>query len=131
MIARVIVIASAAAFCAPRADAAPLPCNASGMTAPAASNSHLIASDYPILSVLLHEEGDTVVSFVVGTDGKTAAQAVAQSSGSLRLDDASMEAVRGWLYNPALSGGVPTACVQRALVKWRIPEEAQPPKKAQ
>ena len=131
MTVRLIAITAVAASSTLSANAAPPPCHAPGLTRPAAANSHLLSSDYPVLAVLLREEGDTIVSFVIGTDGKTSALAVSQSSGSLRLDDASLEAVQGWLYTPALSDGAPTACIQQAVVKWRIPEQAEPPKKGQ
>lgn len=130
MTARLISIAAAVGFCATRAYAELPPCNGLGMTTPAATNLH-IASEYPILSMVLHEEGTTILAFVIGTDGRISTPAVAQSSGSLRLDDASKEAARGWLYSPALIGGLPTACVQHAQVKWRIPEAVESPKKAQ
>jgi protein TonB len=119
--ARLVAIALIAPALMARAGAEPL-CNASGTTAPAASNLHL-ASDYPLLSVVLHEEGTTIVSFVIGTDGRTGAATVIQSSGSLRLDDASREAIRNWTYTPAQSGGTPVACGWNAQVKWALHDE--------
>ena len=125
---RALTIVVAAALYATRADAEPPPCNGPGLTMPAAANSHL-ASGYPILSAVLQEEGSTIVRFVIGTDGKASAPTVLQSSGSLRLDDASVESVRSWLYSPAVAGGVPVACIQRAQVRWIIPDDTS--KKAQ
>jgi TonB family protein len=130
MIARITAITAVTAFGVARAGVAPLPCNAPGVTTPAAANLH-IASDYPVLSIVLREEGTTILAFVIGTDGRPGIPTVVQSSGSLRLDDASKEALRAWVYKPALMGGAPTACLQRAQVKWLIPEAPEPPKKAQ
>ena len=128
MIARAIAAAAFAIACASHAGAAPLSCKASDLKQPIPANPHG-ATSYPVLSAELGEEGTTILTFVIGTDGRTSAFTVIQSSGSLRLDDASKDAVQGWTYTPAQSGGAAVACLQRAQVKWVVPEEAKPAKK--
>ncbi|HVU20207.1 MAG TPA: energy transducer TonB [Rhizomicrobium sp.] len=121
MTARLFAAAVFSACMMVRADAEPA-CGGPGTTAPAAANPH-VASDYPLLSVVLHEEGTTTLSFVIGTDGKPGPATVVQSSGSLRLDDASREAVRSWIYTPGHSGSTAVPCMWNAQVKWAIPDD--------
>ncbi len=100
-------------------------CGAPGVTPPKAANQH-IGGDYPVLSVMLHEEGTTTLGFVIKQDGTTASVTVVQSSGSLRLDDASVEAVsKNWRYMPAHSAdGKPLACPWKAQVRWVLHDSA-------
>lgn len=94
-------------------------CRAPGVTPPKAANQHT-AGEYPLLSVMLKEEGTTTLGFVIQTDGVPTAVTVVESSGSLRLDDASVAAVTQlWRYQPALSAeGKPIACPWKAQVRW-------------
>jgi TonB family protein len=94
-------------------------CGAPGVTPPKAANQH-IAGDYPVLSIMLQEEGTTTLGFIIGADGTPVSVTVVKSSGSLRLDDASVEAVtKIWRYQPALSAdGKPLACPWKAEVRW-------------
>ncbi|HTT97516.1 MAG TPA: energy transducer TonB [Rhizomicrobium sp.] len=121
MIVRGVAVALTSLFLIRSAAAEPPPCSSPDISRPTGTNEHR-ADNYPILSIVLGEEGTAMVSFVIGADGRTGAPVIDQSSGSLRLDDASKEAVRSWTYSPPMSAGVPTACVQRVQVNWVIPE---------
>jgi TonB family protein len=123
---RLVCAAAALAALALRAPADPVPaCNTLGNTAPKPANQHT-AQDYPMLSVMMGEQGTTTVSIVVGEDGTAKSASVETSSGSLRLDDASIAAIVGkWRYTPPLAAdNKPTACVQRAEVKWVLHDNA-------
>lgn len=77
-------------------------------------------AQYPMLSHELHEEGTTQLALVVNVDGTVGDAAVAKSSGSERLDAASLDWVRLWLYHPATKDGQPVASTQRVNIRWTI-----------
>jgi TonB family protein len=95
------------------------PPDCKGFTPPKAANSHIV-QEYPVLSAILHEEGTTILAFVINEDGTVGSVSVARSSGSLRLDDAAVDAVsHQWRYAPAMTpDGKPVACRWKAAVKW-------------
>lgn len=62
------------------------------------------APAYPPLSRRLGEEGRVVVRAQVGPDGLPQAVDVRTSSGSARLDEAALKAVRQWKFIPARRG---------------------------
>jgi protein TonB len=96
-------------------------CSDPGIGKPRPANSHAATSeDYPLLSVVLNEEGTSLVSFDVLTDGTTRNQKLERSSGSPRLDDAAITTTKRWLYTPALSAGKPVACRVLAAVEWKL-----------
>jgi len=104
-------------------EAASPPCSGPGVTPPKAANSHAAtADDFPLLSKILNEQGETVLEFIIKEDGSVGSAKVYKSSGSLRLDDAAVSmAVQRWRYAPALSAdGKPLACRWRAEVKWVV-----------
>ena len=69
---------------------------------------------------MMGEEGVTVVRMVIGPEGSVTSAAVKTSSGSLRLDDASIASIVGkWTYTPPLAPDkTPTSCAWEAAVKW-------------
>jgi protein TonB len=62
---------------------------------------------YPDVSIRLSEQGSTTVSFFIEPDGSTSGFKVETSSGSQRLDDATISCVTTWRYKPALQNGQP------------------------
>lgn len=56
---------------------------------------------YPALSRRIGEEGRVVLRVLVGVNGKPESVEVESGSGSRRLDDAALEAVRKWKFIPA------------------------------
>jgi len=60
---------------------------------------------YPRLSRRRGEEGTVLLQLMVRKDGSVAQVRIKQSSGYPRLDQAALEAVRGWKYNPATRDG--------------------------
>ena len=64
---------------------------------------------YPRLSKSLGEQGTTLVSVFIGTDGSAQKVELKKSSGFDRLDNAALEAIRSWRFVPGTRGGVPEA----------------------
>ncbi|KKL03181.1 hypothetical protein SD53_01855 [Rheinheimera mesophila] len=62
---------------------------------------------YPMLSRRLKEQGTVYVEVLVLKNGKVGQLKLKQSSGFARLDQAALNAVRGWTYQPALKLGQP------------------------
>jgi protein TonB len=95
-------------------------CTSPGIIKPTAANPH-VTDEYPLLSQVLGEEGSTRLDIVIGQDGSVETASVAQSSGSLRLDDAAVDSVqKRWRYHPALQNGTPIACRWKVVVGWRL-----------
>lgn len=126
------VLAAALAFAAPAAaapadiDSAAAPellnCRAPGVSLPTPANAHAIgAQDYPLLSIVLGEEGATTLSIVVEADGSVSEARATKSSGSLRLDDAAAAIVKArWRYHPATMAGKPLRCQTYVAVQWHL-----------
>lgn len=64
---------------------------------------------YPRVSLRLEEQGTVTVRIHVGPDGRVRDVELVASSGFARLDEAALEAVRAWVFRPALVGGEPVA----------------------
>ncbi|KKC26926.1 energy transducer TonB [Sphingomonas sp. SRS2] len=62
---------------------------------------------YPFESRRKHEEGTVVVRLLIGTDGRVAQISIVQSSGFERLDQAALQAIRGWRWQPIMRDGQP------------------------
>lgn len=70
---------------------------------------------YPRLSRRLREEGEVELRVRVSPQGQPMTVELARSSGSQRLDDAALKAVREWRFEPARQGS-------RAVEAWvRVP----------
>lgn len=76
------------------------------VTAPRADASHLNnpAPAYPMLSRRLREEGTVLLQLLIEADGRISELEVLQSSGFPRLDQAALEAVQKWRFEPARQG---------------------------
>lgn len=73
---------------------------------------------YPQGAFVKRIEGTVVVEFIVGTDGHVISIRIVQSVPF--LDAAALEAVREWVFAPALKHGVPVASQARAPVSFHI-----------
>jgi len=61
---------------------------------------------YPREAYVRHEQGTVTLRVVVGADGLVQSIEIATSSGSPRLDNAARDAVRKWVFKPALRNGI-------------------------
>jgi periplasmic protein TonB len=64
---------------------------------------------YPELALQEGWEGQVLLRVKVSPDGRATVISVANTSGQKTLDDAAIEAVRGWSFVPARQGNVPLA----------------------
>jgi periplasmic protein TonB len=63
------------------------------------------APDYPSISRRLGEQGRVLLRVLVAVDGTANSVVVQTSSGSSRLDQATLAAVKKWRFVPARHGG--------------------------
>ena len=64
---------------------------------------------YPALSRRLGEQGKVVIRVLIGADGKAQQAQVTSSSGFDRLDQAGLQTVLKWQFEPGKRGGIPEA----------------------
>jgi periplasmic protein TonB len=81
---------------------------------------HVCTQNYPETSVRLNEEGTTLLSFKVMTDGSVSGVSVSKSSGYPRLDDAAVSCAGRWRYKPATQDGAPVETAWQANVQWKL-----------
>jgi protein TonB len=82
--------------------------------------AHVCQQNYPEVSVRLNEEGTTMLSMKVMTDGSVSGVSVAKSSGFPRLDDAAVSCASRWHYKPASQDGAPVEMSWQANVQWKL-----------
>ena len=80
--------------------------------------------DYPLSCKRRREEGIVLLNVVVQADGLPAAVSLTQSSGHPLLDEAALDAVRRWTFEPGLAAGVPVS--SRVVVPVRFSLSEQP-----
>ena len=94
-----------ASVSAPSSPAAPTPVNAAPPTAPRFDAAYLNnQTPYPPLARRLRESGTVRLRVLVSAQGAAERIELISSSGSPRLDEGAMEAVRRWRFIPARQG---------------------------
>lgn len=96
---------------APPAPPAPAPPPVRTIPATAVSYLEPPAPVYPLASRRLQEQGEVLLKVEIGVDGRARQVLVSRSSGSSRLDNAALTAVRAARFKPYTENGVP-------LVVW-------------
>jgi periplasmic protein TonB len=82
------------------------------------------SNDYPTRALREEKEGVTRFRVTVGADGRVTSCDVTGSSGSPELDTTTCSLItRRGRFNPALSGGSPTAGSWSSSVRWQIPKD--------
>lgn len=79
-----------------------------------------IEPDYPVEAYRLREEGTVLVAATVGADGRPAGVQVVRRSGSRELDQAAVDAVRQWTFEPAIRSGRAVTAEVQVPVTFRI-----------
>lgn len=79
-----------------------------------------VEPDYPVDAYRRREEGTVLVSATVGADGQPASVEVLRRSGSRALDQAAVDAVRQWTFEPAVRNGREVAAEVQVPVTFRI-----------
>lgn len=75
---------------------------------------------YPPMSKRLREEGEVIVSVLIGVDGSAQRAELKRSSGYERLDRVAMETALRWRYVPGKRGGVPEAMWVEVPLQFRL-----------
>ncbi|MBJ6977935.1 energy transducer TonB [Luteimonas sp. MC1895] len=79
-----------------------------------------VEPEYPVEAYRRREEGTVLVGANVGADGRPASVEVIRRSGSRALDQAAVDAVRQWTFEPAVRGGRTVAADVQVPVTFRI-----------
>ena len=82
---------------------------------------HVCGEQYPAMALRLGQEGTTLLSFKVMTDGSVNNVTVSKSSGYDSLDSAAVTCAGRWHYKPATQDGTPVETSWQANVVWKIP----------
>lgn len=89
-------------------------------------------AEYPSASLRANETGEAILSLCIRPEGRVIWADIARSSGSRRLDDASLKhALQGTVMTPAIAGDSAIAvCGVIKTFAWTIPGSAPPPPQA-
>lgn len=96
---------------APPAPPAPVAPARTGVSIPASYSATNAKPVYPAMSKRLNEQGTVVLRVQVRSDGTAGHVEVKSSSGFARLDQAAIDAVQTWRFNPATVDG-------KAVEEW-------------
>jgi protein TonB len=77
-----------------------------------------VRPQYPEIGLLEHVRGAVVIDITIGTDGKVQEARVVQSIP--RLDQAALQAVRQWEYEPTRVNGVLVALIMTVIITFAI-----------
>lgn len=78
------------------------------------------APPYPPISRRIGEQGKVLMRVVVNTNGEAESVKIENSSGSSRLDEAAMEAVKKWRFVPAKKNKVPFTASVLVPIKFSL-----------
>ncbi len=81
--------------------------------------------DYPRQARREYWEGRVVINVAVAPEGHAASVAVRHSSGHAILDQAALDAVRRWRFEPARRGGVPVAAAVDVPIRFRLEDHGE------
>jgi protein TonB len=76
--------------------------------------------DYPEEAKRLHEEGVVLLDVLVDANGRAGEVSVSSSSGFAVLDNAAVQAVRRWIFEPARTGGVAVSSRVKVPVRFSL-----------
>jgi TonB family protein len=83
---------------------------------------------YPALSVMTNEQGISLLTVSIGTDGVPTDVQVVNSSGSLRLDEAARDFVKAtWRWSPPTMACKPVAVLTRVSINWDLRDAPDDP----
>lgn len=74
--------------------------------------------EYPRHALRMHEEGVSVLGFLVNAEGAATRSVVLSSSGSTALDDAARDALGSCTFKPATVGGKPVETWVEMIYTW-------------
>jgi TonB family protein len=95
---------------------------ANGETPPVPKQLDILETDYPLGSLLAHEEGRVSLNLTINPEGRVTLAQITAGSGSDVLDGTATRIARTrWLFEPALKGGQPAIGFARVDVTWKVP----------
>lgn len=103
----------------------PAPAAISVQTSPAVESTELAVTKrvnpiYPPQSRQMGEEGVVIFRVLVNENGRPLDIQVMKSSGFSRLDDSAQQALRRWIFAPAMREGQPVRSWSRVQVKFQL-----------
>ena len=105
---------------------APVPASAGAaaelVTAPTYDRAKVTQPRYPVQAFRNREQGEVLLNVVVGADGKPRHVSVDKSSGSVVLDRAALETVKGWQFTPGTRNGVAREAARQVAVGFKLDE---------
>lgn len=78
---------------------------------------------YPALARRRRQQGVVLLTVLVGASGRPDSVEIRSSSGFRALDDAALEAVKQWEFEPARLGGVPVASEVEVPIRFQLDVE--------
>ena len=78
--------------------------------------------DYPEEARQQHQQGVVLVNIVVGADGRASEVTLGRSSGFPLLDQAALQAVRRWRFDPARAAGLPVSSPVQVPIRFSLSE---------
>lgn len=76
--------------------------------------------DYPEEARQQHQEGVVLLDVLVDANGRAGDVSVSRSSGFAALDDAAVQAVKRWIFEPARTGGVAVSSRVKVPVRFSL-----------
>ena len=80
----------------------------------------ILSKNYPTAAIRRHEEGQVIVTVLVDAQGRPKTVKLKQSSGHKLLDDAAVNDVRSWEFEPARIGGQAVATEVEVPVDFKL-----------
>jgi protein TonB len=77
-----------------------------------------VAPIYPAMAQQARIEGMVIIEAIIGVDGRVKEARVLRSKPF--LDEAALDAVKGWIFTPTLLNGVPVPVKMTVTVDFRL-----------
>lgn len=105
------------AMISPRAPAADV------IVPPSYDRSKVAQPKYPAQAYRNGDQGEVLLSVLVGADGKAKRVSVDRTSGSTLLDRAAMDTVRAWQFSPGMRNGVPQEAARQVAIGFKLGDQ--------
>ncbi len=105
------------AMISPRAPAADV------IVPPSYNRSKVAQPKYPAQAYRNGDQGEVLLSVLVGADGKAKRVSIDRTSGSTLLDRAAMDTVRVWQFSPGTRNGVPQEAARQVAIGFKLGDQ--------
>jgi len=110
-------VATQVAMISPRAPAAEV------IVPPSYDRSKVPQPKYPAQAFRNGDQGEVVLSVLVGADGKPKRVSVDRTSGSTLLDRAALDTVKQWQFVPGTRNGVPQEAARQVAIGFKLGDQ--------